>query len=98
MVVQLGDISDTDFQSAIVLSAYGDGAPSLIFYQGINSYSLSGKDIVTIGYDRVKKRDTSMCMDGPISVTGNKRITSVCLTGSLSEDLANSCYRLVNQL
>lgn len=55
VVVQLGDISDTDFQSAIVLSAYGDSAPSLIFYQGINSYSLSGKDIVTIGYDRVKK-------------------------------------------
>lgn len=55
VVVQLGDISDTDFQSAIVLSAYGDGAPSLIFYQEINSYSLSGKDIVTIGYDRVKK-------------------------------------------
>lgn len=92
VVVQLGDISDTDFQSAIVLSAYGDGAPYLTFYQEINSYSLSGKDIVTIGYDRVKKRDTSMCMDGPISVTGNKRITSVCLTGSLSEDLANSCF------
>lgn len=54
-VVQLGDISDTDFQSAIVLSAYGDGAPYLTFYQEINSYSLSGKDIVTIGYDRVKK-------------------------------------------
>ena len=55
VVVQLGDISDPDFQSAIVLSAYGDGAPSLTFYQGINSYSLSGRDIVTIGYDRVKK-------------------------------------------
>lgn len=55
VMVQLGDISDTDFQAAVVLSAYGDGAPSLIFYQGINSYSLSGKDIVTIGYDRVKK-------------------------------------------
>lgn len=55
VMVQLGDIADPDYQSAIVLSAYGDGAPSLIFYQGINSYSLSGKDIVTIGYDRVKK-------------------------------------------
>ena len=55
VMVQLGDISDTDFQSAIVLSAYGDGAPSLTFYQGINSYSLSGRDIVSIGYDRVKK-------------------------------------------
>lgn len=55
VMVQLGDISDTDFQAAVVLSAYGDGAPYLTFYQEINSYSLSGKDIVTIGYDRVKK-------------------------------------------
>lgn len=55
VMVQLGDISDTDFQSAIVLSAYGDGAPYLTFYQEINSYSLSGKDIVTIGYDRLTK-------------------------------------------
>lgn len=55
VVVQLGDISDTDFQSAIVLSAYGDGAPSLIFYQGINSYSLSERDILTARYDRVTK-------------------------------------------
>ena len=55
VMVQLGDISDTDFQAAIVLSAYGDGAPSLTFYQLINGYSLSGKDIVSIGYDRLKK-------------------------------------------
>ena len=55
VMVQLGDVSDTDFQAAIVLSAYGDGAPSLTFYQGISSYSLSGKDIVSIGYDRLTK-------------------------------------------
>lgn len=55
VMVQLGDIADPDYQAAIVLSAYGDGAPSLTFYQGINSYSLSGRDIVSIGYDRVKK-------------------------------------------
>lgn len=55
VMVQLGDISDPDYQSAIVLSAYGDGAPYLTFYQGINSYSLSGKDVFTIGYDRLKK-------------------------------------------
>ena len=55
VMVQLGDLADTDFQSAIVLSAYGNGAPSLTFYQGINSYSLSGKDIVSIGYDRLTK-------------------------------------------
>lgn len=55
VIVQLGDISDPDYQSAIVLSAYGEGAPYLTFYQGINSYSLSGKDVFTIGYDRLKK-------------------------------------------
>lgn len=56
VVCQMGDISDPDCQSAIVLSAFGDGAPYLTFYQGIDSYSLSGKDIFTIGYDSVKKR------------------------------------------
>ena len=55
VMVQLGDIADPDYQAAIVLSAYGDGAPYLTFYQGISSYSLSGKDIVSIGYDRLTK-------------------------------------------
>lgn len=56
VIVQLGNIDDIDRQAAIVMSAYGDGAPSLTMYQGINSYSLSGKDIFSIGYDRIKKR------------------------------------------
>lgn len=53
VMVQFGDISDVDYQNAIILSAYGDGAPYLTMYQGINSYSLSEKDVFTIGYDRV---------------------------------------------
>lgn len=56
VVCQFGDISDPDYQSAIVLSAFGDGAPYMTFYQGIDSYSLSEKDIFTVGYDSVKKR------------------------------------------
>ena len=55
VMVQLGDIADPDYQSAIVLSAYGDGAPYLTFYQGIDGYSLSNKDSFSVGYDRVKK-------------------------------------------
>lgn len=55
VIVQLGNERDEDRQSAIVLSAYGDGAPYLTMYQGINSYSLKDKDIFTIGYDNVKK-------------------------------------------
>lgn len=52
--VQLGDLKDIDYQSAVVLSAYGEGAPYITMYQGINSYSLADKDVFTIGYDRVK--------------------------------------------
>lgn len=55
VIVQLGNDRDEDRQSAIVLSAYGEGAPYLTMYQGINSYSLKDKDIFTIGYDRLKK-------------------------------------------
>lgn len=55
VMVQLGDIADPDYQAAIVLSAYGDSAPYLTFYQGINSYSLSERDILTARYDRVTK-------------------------------------------
>lgn len=56
VIVQLGNIDDVDRQAAIIMSAYGDGAPSLTMYQGINNYSLSGKDIFSIGYDRIKKK------------------------------------------
>lgn len=54
-VVQMGSDRDTDRQALIVLSAYGQGAPSLTMYQGIDSFSLSGKDVFSVGYDPVKK-------------------------------------------
>lgn len=55
IVIQIGDKDNTDYQSAIMLSAVGDYAPSLIFYNGINDYVLTDKDILTIGYDKDKK-------------------------------------------
>ena len=55
VVVQLGDVNDPDYQAAIMLSAFGDGAPYITFYQGINSYSMSGKDMFTIAYDRATR-------------------------------------------
>lgn len=53
--VQFGDLNDIDYQSAIVLSAYGEGAPYFTMYQGINSYSLADQDVFSIGYDKMKK-------------------------------------------
>ena len=50
-VVQMGSDRDTDRQALVVLSAYGQGAPSFTMYQGIDSFSLSGKEIYRIGYN-----------------------------------------------
>lgn len=47
-IILLGNRTDIRRQSAIVLSAYDDDAPSLIMYNGINSYSLADKNITGI--------------------------------------------------
>lgn len=47
-IILLGNRTDISRQSAIVLSAYDDDAPSLIMYNGINSYSLADKNITGI--------------------------------------------------
>lgn len=56
VVAQWGNDRDTDRQAVMVLSAYGQGAPSITMYQGVDSFSLSGKDVFTVGYDPAKKR------------------------------------------
>ena len=56
IVIQLGDESDVDYQSAIFLNSYGDGSPSITLYYGINDFTLAGKEIFSVGYDtRTKK-------------------------------------------
>ncbi|MGM9970087.1 MAG: hypothetical protein ACI35S_06805 [Anaeroplasma sp.] len=50
IIVQLGNSTDTDRQSAIVISTVDFNSPSFIAYSGIDSYSLSNKDITGIVY------------------------------------------------
>lgn len=52
-IVQFGNETDPDRQNLIVFSAYGEGAPYITFYKGIDSYSLNGKDQFSVGYDSV---------------------------------------------
>lgn len=47
-LVQLGNRTDEKRQNAILLSVYGDDAPSIHQYAGIDSYSLAGKDVTVI--------------------------------------------------
>lgn len=47
-MVQLGNDSDKTRQSALLLSSYGDDAPSFKMYQGISAYSLTGKEVFCV--------------------------------------------------
>lgn len=47
-LVQLGNRTDKKRQNAITLSVYGDDAPNIHQYAGINSYSLAGKEVTVI--------------------------------------------------
>lgn len=51
-IVQLGNASDSARQSAIIISTTDTDAPSIKLFSGIDTYSLEGKDMVSMGYDR----------------------------------------------
>lgn len=51
-IVGLGHASDIARQSAIIMSSVAETSPSIIFYQGINDFSLSGKEVIALEYDR----------------------------------------------
>lgn len=50
-IIQLGNSSDQDRQSAIILSSYGSNSPSIRLYYGITDYTLANKDIFGVEYD-----------------------------------------------
>lgn len=60
-IVQLGNKTDASRQSAQILSSFGDGAPSYIVYNGIDSYSLAGKNIAGIVYNASKREPQVYC-------------------------------------
>lgn len=47
-LVQLGNRTDKSRQNAIELSVYGDDAPSIHQYAGIDSYTMAGKEVTVI--------------------------------------------------
>lgn len=56
IIVQLGNTTDINRQSAQILSCYGNDAPSFIMLNGINSFSLTQKDIFGVVFDQQKKQ------------------------------------------
>lgn len=56
IIVQLGNTTDVDRQSAQILSCYGNDAPSFIMLNDINSFSLTQKDIFGVVFDQQNKQ------------------------------------------
>ncbi|SHL74061.1 hypothetical protein SAMN04488494_0617 [Xylanibacter ruminicola] len=50
-MIQLGNVNDTTRQGAIIEFVSGNNAPAYQIYQGINSFSLNGKSMITMGYN-----------------------------------------------
>lgn len=50
-IIQLGNINDTDRQGAIIEFVTGNDAPSYQIFQGINDFSLQGKNKIALGYN-----------------------------------------------
>lgn len=52
-IVQLGNKTESSRQAAIVLSSYGNDAPYIKMYRGINSYLLDGKEFTSFSRSQV---------------------------------------------
>lgn len=52
-IIQLGNRTDPARQNAILMSAYGEGAPLKQMLAGINDYSLADKVVLEEGFDQV---------------------------------------------
>ena len=68
-IVQLGNRDDVTRQSAIVLSAYGEDAPYLKLYRGIDSYDLTGKEFVNFSRTEIKMVADSLVMESGQTLT-----------------------------
>lgn len=51
-IVGFGHKTDKSRQGAILLSSVDEHAPAIIFYQGIDSYSVIDKDVISMYYDK----------------------------------------------
>lgn len=51
-IIGLGHLTDITRQAAIILSSVNETSPSIIFYQGINSFAFAGKEVIGLGFDK----------------------------------------------
>lgn len=56
VIAHLGNRTDVDRQNALVFSSVDTFSPSITLYQGINSYSYLGKDVVSYGVNKTSNK------------------------------------------
>ena len=51
-IIGLGHLTDITRQAAIILSSVNETSPSITFVEGINTFSLVGKEVIGLGFDK----------------------------------------------
>ena len=102
-ISQLGNRTDKQRQAAIVLSAYGDDAPSYKQYNGIDSYSLEGKQVTKLspfGNELTGKLNIEQGSTGWENIDGlpNSIQNAVDLANKAQETIDNTSVGAVNLL
>lgn len=89
-ILQLGNRNDVGRQSAILLSAYGSGTPSIRQYAGINSYDLTGKEITVLSPEGNK-------ITGDLIVqSSGKNVSDIQVTAEQAQTSASSAQSTAN--
>lgn len=89
-IVLLGNRTDATRQAAIVLAAYGEDAPYIKLYRGIDSYQLSGKEFLSFSRSQIK-----MIADELYFSTGESVSTVI---NGVKADLAETKTELQGQI
>lgn len=101
-LVQLGNSADATRQSAILLSAYGDDAPSVKLYRDINSYTLTDNNAVAI----LSRKEVKICADvlryrtssGNVYAGVDEQITAVNNTANDAKNKAEELGDTVEEI
>lgn len=90
-IVGLGHKTDITRQGAIILSSVNEVAPSIIMYQGIDDFSLAGKEVIALDFDKSTGR-ARMRVYGDTYIGARDRSSFVELTSEGVEIKAKKIF------
>lgn len=85
-IVGLGHKTDITRQAAIILSSVNEVSPSIIMYQGINDFTLTGKDVISFDFDKSTGK-ARMKVDGDAYIGDKDRTTYMEYTQDKGVDI-----------